>query len=189
MSFQVTQEFKSNKVVGELDTRVGSTFVWESPRLTTAYPIPGKPKGSDRAICSTVNGILKVDVLENKDLLLGNYQGVLVTAGLWGEYNRVPGVLASVQYFLDDNYANYFVSTPPITAIFSTAPSIGWGVPLFNNNGGLGFNTFTSFSNHAQNIYIKLVFTRQPKDLGLAINYKKIPIRIQCSGLLKAAQN
>lgn len=187
MKSQVIQEFKSNKITGELDTRVGSTFTWTSPRLNTMYPRPGAPKGSDRAVCRTVNGLLKVNILENRDLILGNNTGIKVTAGLWGEYNKVPGVLESTTYYLEDYYANFPLETNPIFTILFAYPDTGWGVPIFDSNGALGFNAWNSFSNHAQNIYIKLAFRRAVPPRDPELPYLKAPIKIQCSGLLIAA--
>ena len=187
MNSQVSQEFKSSRLTGELDTRIGSTFTWDSPRLTTMYPRPGAPKGSDRAVCRTVNGLLRVSVLENREALLGPNTGVSVTAGLWGEYNRVPGVLASTKYYLEDIYANFVIQPAAYLAVLFGLPRSGWGVPIFDSNGALGFNAWNSFSNHAQNVYIKLSFVRENPPVDPAKPYTKIPIKIQCSGLLIAA--
>lgn len=180
MKSQVTQEFKNLVLNDVLQTPIGSTVVWESPRLTTMYPRPGAPKGSDRAICRVINGVLQVQVLD-KNLLLGDYTGVSVTAGLWGEYNKAKGVIASTKYYLDGQYAD-----SPIQPLLSYdyLGLQGYGVSLLNSNGGLGFNAWNSFSNQAQNIYIRLAFVREAPQTKQTV---PIPIKVVCSGALIAA--
>ena len=187
MNSQVIQEFKSPIITGELGTRVGSAFTWESPRLTTMYPRSGVPKGSDRAVCRTVNGLLRVNVLNNRELVFGSNTGISVTAGLWGEYNRVPGVLASTTYYLEGKYAESFLLPRPYFVTLLGIPSGGWGVPIFDSSGALGFSAWSSFSNHAQNIYIKLTFLRAVPPDDPEKPYVRAPLSIQCSGLTIAA--
>lgn len=181
MNSQVTQEFKNLVLNDVLQTPIGSTVFWESPRLTTMYPRPGAPKGSDRSVCSTVNGALQVQLLD-KTLLLGDYTGVSVTAGLWGEYNKARGVIASTKYYLDGQYAD----TPVLPLLaYDYLGFQGYGVPIFNSNGGLGFNAWNSFSNQAQNIYIRLAFVRELPQTRPTV---PIPIKVVCSGALMAAK-
>jgi hypothetical protein len=184
MKSVVTQEFKSTPFQDLLGTRIGSTVTWESPRLTTMYPRPGAVKGADRGICRTVNAVLQVEVLE-KELLFGDNTGVTVTAGLWGEYNKVSGVIASNTYAIDEKYGFYEMVIPPIFTLNNLAETkTGYGVPYYQSNGGLGFIAWSTFSNQAQNVYVKLAFVRStPQDRPTV----PIPIKIKCSGILLAS--
>jgi hypothetical protein len=191
MNSIVTQEFKSTPFQDLLGTRIGSTVTWESPRLTTMYPRPGAVKGADRGICRTVNAALQVEILE-KQLLLGDNTGVTVTAGLWGEYNKVSSVIASNTYALDEKYAFTTIFVPPIFTIgFNPGNSkVGYGVPYYQSNGQLGFVGWSTFSNQAQNVYIKLAFVRATPQNNLPfapVQTVPIPIKIRCSGILLAS--
>ena len=182
MKSTVTQEFKSLPFTGTLESRIGSTVTWESPRLTTMYPNPNSPKGSDRLTCRTVNGILQVKVLD-KSLLFNGKSGVSVTAGLWGDYGKGRGVLVSTKYYLDGIYATGTI-TPG--ALVSGATTKGYGVPMLSSNGNLGFPVFSTFSNQAQNIYIRLSFVRDLTEDSFGPQ-PPAPIKIVCSGVLLAA--
>jgi hypothetical protein len=185
MNSVVTQEFKSTVFEDLLGTQIGSTVTWESPRLTTMYPRPGAVKGADRGTCRTVNAVLQVEILE-KQLLLGDNTGVIVTAGLWGEYNKVSGVISSNTYALDQKYAYTEIVVPPAFTLFFPPGNSksGYGVPYYQSNGGLGFRAWSTFSNQAQNIYVKVAFVRStPQDTPTV----PIPIKIRCSGVLLAA--
>jgi hypothetical protein len=103
------QEFES-VFETELSSELGSFAAWESPRLTTMYPVEDAPKGAGRAVCHTVNGILRIRFLSNVDF--GN---VTYNAGLWGEYAGIPGAIqtdkslgtfSSPQYFEFDLFSN-----------------------------------------------------------------------------------
>jgi hypothetical protein len=179
MKSTIAQEFRDVSFSGILQEQKGATVTWESPRLTTMYPRLGVPKGSDRAVCRTVNGVLQVKILD-RSLLLGGNSGVSVTAGLWGEFNKSKGVLVSTKYYLDGRYANDLILPDPAISPITR----GYGIPMFNSNGVLGFNAWNSFSNHAQNIYIRLSFV---KDVTYDIATGPIPIKILCSGVLLAA--
>lgn len=179
MKSQVFYEFKEVAVNGVIGSQRGATFAWESPRLTTMYPRPGAEKGSDRAMCRTVNGVIQLKFLE-PELLFNGDTGVSVTAGLWGEYGRGRGVMASTKYYLDGRYADdIIVPNPAVSPITQ-----GYGVPMLNSNGKLGFNAWSSFSNQAQNIYIRVALVR---DDSRNPPYPPIPIKMLCSGILIAA--
>ena len=190
MNSVVTQEFKSTVFQDTLGTAIGSTVTWESPRLTTMYPRKGAEKGADRGICRTVNAVLQVDVLD-KTLLFGDFTGVSVTAGLWGEYNKASGVIASNTYALDQQYGYTTIVVPPIfTLSFPAGNSkTGYGVPYYQSNGGLGFIAWSTFSNQAQNVYVKLSFVRAtPQGTSdIPVVTVPIPIKIKCSGVLLAS--
>lgn len=82
------QEFES-VFEAELSPNLGSYAVWESPRLTTMYPVEDAPKGAGRAVCHTVNGILRVRLLTNySDVGSGE-----IRAGLWGDYAGIPAAI------------------------------------------------------------------------------------------------
>ena len=63
-------------------------------------------------------------------------------------------------------------------------PNVGYGVPYLESNGALGFNSWGSFSNHAQNIYIKISFVRSLVENNVVV---PIPIKMRCSGVLLAS--
>lgn len=177
MNSMVTQEFKNNNFNSVLQTSIGSTVVWEGPRLTTMYPRLGVPKGSDRAICRTVNGVLQAKV-NDKSILFANNTGVTVTFALWGEYNKAKGVISSAKYYIDAKYGSNFLE------VLSAFNRGGYGVPIFNSNGALGSYAFNSFSNHAQNIFMRATFVRE---LPQTTPVVPIPLDITFSGILLAA--
>lgn len=72
---------------------LGGTFVeYRSPYMSTMYPSPGKPAGSDRASCPTVNGFVQLKVI-NKALYSA---AALITATIWGESFGADGVISDV---------------------------------------------------------------------------------------------
>ena len=84
------QEFES-VFETELSSELGSFAAWESPRLTTMYPVEDAPKGAGRAVCHTVNGILRIRFLSND-------QYALPTVGLWGDIAGIPGAIQTDKY-------------------------------------------------------------------------------------------
>jgi hypothetical protein len=150
------QEFKSLPFRGTVGALGGSYLVWESPRLTTMYPMEGMPKGRDRGVCHTVNGILQA-TLKDKALLTS---GCEITAGLFGEYAGISGVIASTTLALGS----------PVTAAFY-APS-----------GVIGFDNWSSFSNLAQNIFIRFTVYRPRTNLVVL----PTPVDLTFSGVLIA---
>jgi hypothetical protein len=148
---QPIQEFKSLPLRGTVGSAAGSSLVWESPRLTTMYPMEGMPKGADRAVCHTVNGFLRM-TLADKSLLSSN---CIVTAGLFGEYANIPGVIA-----------------------FTTLPFNSSGLAFYAPNGVIGFDEWSSFSNLGQNIFIRVSIYRITE--GLA----DTPVDVTFSGVL-----
>lgn len=181
MNSQVVHEFKGSRYKHILNSQVGSTVVWESSRLTTAYEDSSMPKGSDRLICATVNGVIQVKLLDKS--ILAEKSGITVTAGLWGEYNGISGVLQSLRYALDGQYANDLI-TPLFLYPNPILQGRGYGVPIFESNGGLGFYGFQSFSNGAQNIYLRIAFVRE---IAQEVEPPPAVVDIECSGVLIAA--
>ena len=154
MQSQVVQEFKSLPLRGTVGAALGSYLAWESPRLTTMFPIAGMPKGSDRGVCHTVNGFLEANF---KDKTIFSQGGVLLVAGLYGEYAGISGLIQSTT--IDP-------STPAATAIYGS-------------NGAIGFNAWSSFANLAQNIYIRFVIYQSRGVGGVAT-----PVDITFTGAL-----
>lgn len=156
MQSQVVQEFKSLPLRGTIGAASGSYLEWESPRLTTMFPLEGMPKGSDRAVCHTVNGFLQANFKDKTIFTLGP-QGFVIYAGLYGEYAGISGLIQS-------------------TTISPATPS---DVIRYSSNGAIGFNTWSSFSNLAQNIYIRFVIMQTNANGGPAT-----PVDITFTGAL-----
>ena len=152
MQSQAIQEFKSLPFRGVVTAEKGSYLTWESPRLTTMYPLEGMPKGSDRGVCHTVNGFLRM-ALTDKSLLTSD---CLVTAGLFGEYANIPGLIAS-------------------TTLSFGQPG---GLSFYGPNGVIGFDEWASFSNLGQNIFIRATIYR------LSTGLADTPVDVTFSGVL-----
>ena len=138
---QPVQEFKSLPLRGTITANIGSYLNWESPRLTTMYPMEGMPKGSDRAVCHTVNGFMTANFKDKTILDPANSDAVLnlrLYAGLYGEYAGISGLIQSTELRLSD---------------------IG-NIVAYQSNGGIGFDAWSSFANLAQNIYIRFTIIR-----------------------------
>lgn len=105
----------------------GQYLIWESPRLSTVFPIEGQPAGSDRAICRTVNGLARV-------CYLGNQSPLTVAVGLFGEYAGIPALIQG-QTLLDN--------TQPATFDF------------FRNGNGVCFDQFITYSNLVERVFIR----------------------------------
>lgn len=153
MQSQAIQEFRGLPLKETLPITKGSTVAWNSPFLTTMFPQEGLPVGSDRAVCHTVNGWLQVQL---RDKAIIGDSTIQVTAGLFGEYAGISGAIANTTYQLSD-------PTP---------------IAFYQSNGGLGFDRWSSFANLAQNIYIRIIFSRI--DTGAAPS----TIDLLCSGAL-----
>jgi hypothetical protein len=149
------QEFKSLPFRGVLGNEAGDYVLWESPRLTTMYPMAGRPPGSDRAVCHTVNGFLQAVV--NNKAIIAEPTGIRVVAGLYGEYANLSGVIAFTEYQLTSNEAL-----------------------TYQANGALGFSAWSSFSNLAQNIYIRFILSRTDRRAEPA----PLPIDLSFTGAL-----
>ena len=104
----------------------GSAYLWESPRLSTAFPIEGQPAGSDRAICRTVNGLVRV-------CYLGKQPDMLATAGLFGEYAGIPGLIKS-------------------SSLVLISPA---EFDFFRNGNGVCFDQFITYSNLVERVFIR----------------------------------
>jgi hypothetical protein len=152
------QEFKSLPFRGILPIAANGYLAWTSPLLTTEYPVEGRPAGSDRAICKTVNGFLQANF---RDKSVYTDPSVSIRAGLIGEYAGISAVIASTN--ID------FSSTRDLA--------------IFQSNGGVGFSQWSSFANLAQNIYIRAVIYRNSTGEPVA----DTPIDVVFSGALLAS--
>jgi hypothetical protein len=161
---QPVQEFKSLPLRGTITPTIGSYLLWESPRLTTMYPMEGMPKGADRAVCHTVNGFLTANFKDKTIFDPTNADAVAnlrLYAGLYGEYAGISGVIQSTELRLSD------IGT--ITA--------------YQSNGGIGFDAWSSFSNLAQNIYIRFTIIR----VSAIGNAQDQPVDVSFTGALIAS--
>jgi hypothetical protein len=132
---------------------------WESPRLTTEYPIEGRPAGSDRGICKIVNGLVAVKFLDKQ---LIEYSGRLeISAGLYGEYAGISGIMDQISF--SQFYTPFFTQ-------------------MYASNGAIAFPQLSNFANLAQNIFIRVVFRRIDSDLNLV----SLPLKLRISGSLIA---
>ena len=179
MKSRLTLEF-SGKMVGTLPERVtqapddpnylrAESLIWESERLSTLVPYADRPKGSDRAICRTVNGTVQIKV-NNKDIfkVLGNLERNMLTVGLYGESAGIIGAIEILQYKLTD-----FVQGVEY-----------WPLNTYKSNGQLGGLLFSSHANLMQNIFIRVTITNPPGFVG---GGNSVGIDCDCSGILVAA--
>jgi hypothetical protein len=155
MKSQAIQEFRSN-IRGTVQYATSSSVVWESTRLSTMFPLEGRPPGSDRAICHTVNGILQVTFKDKT--LFNTTNAVNVYAGLYGEYANISGLIQGTTIS--------GIGSPPTNGFYL-------------QNGVLSFDRWSSFANLAQNIFIRLTFLQAGAPGGATI-----PIDCTVSGVL-----
>ena len=137
---------------------------WESPRLTTEYPIEGRPKGADRGICKVVNGLVAVRFLDKQ---LIDVDGRLeVTAALYGEYAGISGIIDQIAF--SQQYTPFFTQ-------------------MYASNGALAFPQLSSFANLAQNIFLRVVFRRSDiQNIVVNPDVKSLPLKVAISGSLIA---
>lgn len=131
---------------------------WESPRLTTEYPIDGRPAGSDRGVCKIINGTLSLKFLDTA--ILEKAANLEVSAALYGEYAGISGLIQQIAYARE--YTT--VSTQ-----------------MYGSSGSLGFPQFSTFANLTQNVFIRLVFRRSVTTIPDAL-----PLDVTVTGSLMA---
>lgn len=136
-----------------------SIAYWESPRLTTEYPIEGRTKGSDRGICKVVNGLIAVRFID-KELLAVDGR-LAISAGLYGEYAGISGIIDQIAF--DQFYTPFFTQ-------------------MYASNGALAFPQLSNFANLAPSIFMRVVFQRTDFDLA----DMSIPLKVEISGSLIA---
>jgi hypothetical protein len=158
---------------------------WESPRLTTEIPYDNRPKGSDRSICRTINGILNVRLL-NKAVLRRTNNAFkddpatkpFLTMGLYGESSGMIGAITPLQQ-LRLNAFGFDGFNEQILI-------------LTNSSGDIGSLVFSSYANLMQNIFLRVSISRgytgyvYDSQGDILINYE-LPIEFSCSGVLIAS--
>lgn len=187
MKSQLVLEF-SGKMRGTFPENASATtadsLIWESPRLSVAAPFEdGRPKGSDRAFCRTVNGIVQVRFIDKAILDYTKFNPELrgftlptITAGLYGESAGIIGAVAFQQYKLVNDIA------PELDFIDR------WIVNRYTVNGNFGFQLFSSYANLMQNIFMRVTIVRPPAKLvSDATVFPAVKIDADCSGVLLGA--
>jgi hypothetical protein len=157
------QEFNNALFTSEilsLSDAPRNVVYWESPRLTTEYPIDGRPKGADRGICKIVNGIAAVRFIDKRIL---DYPDTLeMSGGLYGEYAGISGVIQQIAFTQD--------YTPLLTQMYAS-------------NGAIAFPQLSTFANIAPNIFMRIVFAR--RDFARR-GIPPLPIKVSITGSLLA---
>lgn len=179
MKYPTILEFKDRviipKIVYDPDSGKPPIFprlTYDSPRLNTAAHRAGLPAGSDKAICKTVNGIVRINYVGGDPGWIG-----IANAALMCAYG---GKTAVIQEH----------STGPVTLGFETTGLIDGNNPVNSNyfnlysaasmsGGAYGFDLFSSFSNQAEQIFLRVIF------LGTR-DIKASPV-FEVSGVLLAA--
>lgn len=152
----------------------GRPVCYDSVRLTTAIARESAPPGSDRAICRTVNGIVRLRLIAP----VSGWSGI-ATAALMGVYG---GKTAIIQEH----------TTGPIGIGFETTgliqgpnPASSRSANLYSvanmSGGAYGFDYFSSYSNLAEEIFIRVqIGTLSVTADGLP------PATLEISGVLMA---
>lgn len=130
--------------------------VYDTPRLTAAVSDSRRPKGSDRLICRTVNGLVRLRLITPDGWLTNDfgYGSGIATAALMGAYS---GKAAVIQEH----------TTGPIGLGFDTTGIVQGKNPLTASSnsvhtvanmsaGGYGFDYFSSYANLAEEIFIRV---------------------------------
>ena len=133
---------------------------WESPRLSTEFPLDGNPAGADRGICRIVNGLVAVNFIDKQ--LLDLPKDLAVSGALYGEYAGISGVIDQITF--SQEY------TPLITQMYASS-------------GALAFPQLSSFANLAQNIFIRVVFARENRSYS---RRPPLPLKVSITGTLLA---
>jgi hypothetical protein len=174
MKYPLSLEFKENVTYafpgpGPVPGRVSiDPRHWDFARLTVAAPRPGSPDGSDRQICRTVNGIVRVELL---DATPGFY--FFLTASLMGSYG---GLVGTIQ---EHTIGPGPLGLPDAITAKNPANSAGGLFSVANmSSGAFGFDYFSSYSNLADSIFIRV---------GILPSVNKVNINLKISGVLLAA--
>ena len=162
-------------------------ITWESPRLSTEVIYKDRPKGSDRAICRTINAVVNVKLL-NKEILLRTNNGAkddpatkpFLNIGLYGESAGIIGAIAPVQQIRLN--------------AFGFGGFNGQNLAFINSNGDLGSNVFSSYANLMQNVFVRVSISRGYTNYNyiyIAFDDQfenfKVPVDFSCSGAIIAA--
>jgi hypothetical protein len=160
MNGPLVHEFRSDRIKLLLPGDPGSVYVWTSPLLSTKFAAPDGVAGKDRRTTPYINGLLQARFYD-KAIYSSN---VTVTAILIGEYAGIPGTA---------DYKGFKFSTLERKEALS----------LYQSNGALIFDELSSFTNSAQNIYMKVVIGR----VGVPNPGPPTNIDVQFSGVLLAS--
>jgi hypothetical protein len=123
------QEF-NGRLKGTVGPVPGSFIEYRSPYMSTMYAVPGKPAGSDRASCPTVNGFIQVRVLDKE---IFKKSGVVLVATIWGESFGADGVITDL-----------------------TGSGRGFSTPDSVDGDIITFTLLTTSGNLCNNVYMKL---------------------------------
>jgi hypothetical protein len=161
MNGPLVQEFRSDRIRLTLPGALGAVYSWTSPLLSTKFAAPGAIAGKDRRTTPYINGLLQAKFYDK-----AIYDSDLtITAMLIGEYAGIPGTAASKSF------------------TFFAPISKDEALTLYQSNGALIFDELSSFTNSAQNIYMKVTIGRfRVNNPGLPTN-----IDVQFSGVLLAS--
>jgi hypothetical protein len=202
VSLEFSQEFVfTNKLflkdptgVIQEDGDTSSFVTVDLPKLTTAYPKPGEPAGSERMICKTVGALVKLDLITHPPPVpplipvppplppFRNYAWrCTATAALMGSYG---GKVAIIQQHTLGPVVYGYEGTGEI---FGPNPlSSGAAVSLYTvanmSAGGYGFDYLTSYSNLMDSIFLRLQVARF---VGNG-EYFQEPIKFRAKGVLLA---
>jgi hypothetical protein len=149
------QEF-NGRLKGTVGPEEGSFIEYRSPYMSTMYSVPGKPAGSDRASCPTVNGFIQVKAID-KGILKGNGVGLVTT--IWGESFGADGVITDL-----------------------TGSGRGFSTPDSFDGDIITFTLLTTSGNLCNNVYIKLTAALEDPDTFSTT----VPVDILIKGALLA---
>ena len=166
MKYPVALEFKETIIYSAPDVPPPPTpatidvypnFIYDFPRLTTAYPKPGAPAGADREICRTVNGAVRLEILEfDTTVAEGEVSYLYATASLMGAYG---GLVGTIQ---DHSFGPGNLGVETTGQISYKNPATDSLYSLANMSAGAyGFDYFSSYSNLADSIFIRIEIARQ----------------------------
>lgn len=165
MKYPVTLEFKETIIYSAPDIE-GPPYppnadffpnsIYDFPKLTTAYPKRGAHAGSDREICRTVNGAVRLQLLEYDapgDEFTDSF--CYATACLMGAYGGIVGTIQ--EHSFGPSALGYETTgqirskNPAEDSLYATANM---------SAGGYGFDYFSSYSNLADSIFIRVEISR-----------------------------
>ena len=166
MNGPLIQEFRNNRLKQVLPGAPGSFITWTSPILSTKFTSGSRPAGSDRSSCPYVNGFIQAKFLD-KSIFSSS---ATITAMLMGEYASIPAVFGDLGI-----QAKSFSFSLPV--------GVSDALTFYQSNGALIFDQFATFSNCAQNVYIKVTIAQDRITLPQA----PTPIDVVFSGAIVAS--
>lgn len=158
MSGPLVLEFKETLTYSEInfdsvDNTGTGILTYDSPRLTTALPRPNEPRGSDRMLCRTVNGIVKVTFDFGKS---GVKRRVIADAALMGAYDGKIGVIQAHSTGPSD-LGLEFTGSIRYQNVGTNQDETGLYTQANASANGFGFDYFSSYSNLADEIFIRVI--------------------------------